>query len=527
MKKVISVILIVLMSSSFMMAQLNELQIKSLKNKMAKSDKDIEHEKKKTKIGTWSKRGDLFIDVYEVNTKYLAVGITTSQMPFLGITETSTSPYYGKANTTNRVGDTLVWTYNNVEITFLVSDKTDEDGNLVADEDGNIIEVANIQSWKDLKPLDREALTKSYNAFQKAFEMDADGKWGNKKSTKKSIAKLRDLHQGIAIDAYFKDDLETALKNMEVAIELYNKPREEKTDTFYNVGMSNYYAGIFAYSTKKYDKSTKFFNDAVINKYEIGTCYQYLAECNFAQGDTVAALNVLEKGVNDHPNEKNIIYALIDYYTPKGEYEKAFEYIDKAIILDPENYILYLVKADAQSKIYDELDDKYYENIAVSDQLKKDAYKERDRNPELQKEILDKKAKVDEKTKEFLINAEVYFDKSVETFELGISKAPESAEGYFSFGALYYNKAMSIKKHTNDIPTSQKERYNTEIKKYEDNLKLAMPQMEKAHEYDPKDKYALQILSSIYLKLGMYEKQKEVKAKIEEIKELEKKELEK
>ncbi len=498
-----------------MMAQLNDLQIKSLNKKMDKSEKDIVHEKKMTKINTWSNRGNLFIDVYEVNTKYLAVGIPSSQMPFLGISQTSTSPYYGKANTTNRVEDTLVWTYNNVEITFLVSDKRNEKGELVAGEDGNVIETATIISWKDTKPLDKEALSKSYEAFKKAFEMDADGKWANKKSTKQSIVKLRDIHQGIAIDAYFSEDLDKALENIEIAIELYSKPREEKIDTFYNIGMSNYYAGLFAFSTEKYDKALKYFNASITNEYEIGTSYQYLGESHFAQGDTAVALKTLEEGVNKYPNEKNIIFALIDYYTPKGEYDKAFEYIDKAIALDPANHLLYLVKADAYSKIYDDLDDKYYENIAKSNQLKKDAFKERDRNPELQKEILAKKAIVDAESIQIAKDAQVYFDKSVETFQEGISKKPKAAEAYFSFGALYYNKAVGIKKHADDIPPSQTEKYKSEIKKYEDNLNLAMPQMEKANEYDPKDKYALQTLSSIYLKLGMYDKQKVVKAKLD------------
>jgi len=498
-----------------MMAQLNDLQIKSLIKKTAKSEKDIVHEKKMNKISTWSNRGDLFLDVYEVNTKYLAVGVPSSQMPFLGITETSTSPYYGKAISTNRVGDTLVWTYNNVEITFLVSDKRDKDGKLVADEEGNIREVANILSWKDTKPLDKEALSKSYEAYQKAFEMDVDGKWANKKSTKKSIVKLRDIYQGIAIDAYFSNDLDKALENIEVAIELYSKPREEKTDTFYNIGMSNYYAGLFAFSTQKYDKALKYFNFSITNEYEIGTSYQYLGECYFAKEDTLKGLEILEKGFKENSNEKNIIFALIDYYTPKGEYEKAFVYIDEAIKLDPTNHLLFLVKADAYSKMYDNLDDKYYENIAKSEQLRKDAFKERDRNPELQKEILAKKAIVDAESIQIAKDAQVYFDKSVETFKLGISKKPTAAEAYFSFGALYYNKAVGIKKHADDIPPSQTGKYKTEIKKYEENLRLAMPQMEKAHEYDPKDKYALQTLSSIYLKLGLYEKQKVVKAKLD------------
>lgn len=492
MKKAIQLFLVLIISGSFALAQNNDMETSSILKKIQKSEKHIKHDKKKLKPQTWFKRAEIFVDAYEVNIKYLGAGIPKSQMSFIGISETSSTQYYGKPNDKKVEGNKEIWVYDKVEITF---------------EDGVI------SSFKDLKPIDKEAHTKAYKAIKEAVKLDTDGKFANKSGNKKTVARVRDIFQTKAIDAYFAENLETALANIEIALELYQLPRDEKTDTFYNYGMSNYYAGIFAYNTKNYDKGCKYFKTAGEEGYEVGTCYQYRSTIKFEQKDSTAGLKILQEGIAKYPDEKGIIFALIDYYMPRGEYEKAFEYTDKAISMDPDNHILYLVKAEAYSNIYEKLDAKYYENIAKSDQLKKDAFKVRGTDKE--KEILAEKAKVDAQTPKLLADAEEYFKKSEDTYNLGISKKPEEAVGYYSLGALYYNKAMEINKHAQDIPASQKERYEKEMKKYEDNLKLAMPQMEKAHEKDPNDTYALQSLSSIYLKLGMYDKQKEVKAKLE------------
>ena len=42
----------------------------SLLKAKAKSDEDIQNEKKNTKSATWEKRGDLFLDLAQFNTSY-------------------------------------------------------------------------------------------------------------------------------------------------------------------------------------------------------------------------------------------------------------------------------------------------------------------------------------------------------------------------------------------------------------------------------------------------------------------------
>ena len=54
-----------------------------------------------------------------------------------------------------------------------------------------------------------------------------------------------------------------------------------------------------------------------------------------------------------------------------------------------------------------------------------------------------------------------------------------------------------------------------EIAQYKKYLKLSLPEFEETHKIDPTDKPTMQKLSAVYYQLGMYDKQKEIKAKME------------
>ncbi len=492
MKRIVSLLLLFTLTFSFVLAQNNDAFVASLKKKIAKNDELLKDPKKAQDYRVWAKRGKLMLDAYETNIKYVGPGVDAKVIPLLGIEEGQ--PYYGKPKEIQKKDGKEYWVYD--KVTFIVKDGV-------------------VQGWIITKPIVDEPLIKAYEAYTKAVKLDPKGKFAQKSSTKKQIAKLRDYLRNAAIDLYINGDSKKALDYLEKAMDLYKYPRMKDDTTNMKKGSLEYYAGVFAYNAGVYDKAEKYLKAAIDNDYEVGNSYVMLANILEKQGKGEEAAKLLEQGAEKYPTESKIIFALIDYYKPHGEYEKAFQYIDKAIELNPDMAILYLVKADAYNQIFDDLSKQYYKYLDKSDSLKKAAFRARYQKKEhdrliAEKEQIDKKAD----SVEALMNK--YFDLAVEWFNKGIEKDPKNADAYYSLGALYYNRGMEVFKRAQKVPTTETELYNKLIKEYKDYLRKAMVQFEKAHQLNPSDVQTMQNLSIIYYKLGMYDKHKEMKQKIVE-----------
>ena len=492
MKRIVSLVLLLTISFSYVFAQNNDALIASLQKRIAKSDKLIKDPKKSQDYRVWAKRGKLMLDAYEANIKYVSPGIQANIIPLLGIEEGQA--YYGKPKKIEEKGGKEYWIYD--KVTFIVKDGV-------------------VQGWKITKPVIDDPLTKAYEAYKKAIELDPKGKFIHRNSTKKQLAKLRDFLRNAAIDMYINGDSKTALAYLEKAMDLYKYPRMKDDTLNMQKGSLEYYAGVFAYNSQNWPKAEKYLRKAIENGYEVGNSYSMLANVLQKEGKEQESVKLLEEGAKKYPTESKIIFALIDYYKPHGEYDKAFEYIDKAIKLNPDMAILYLVKADAYNQIFDDLSKQYYKLLDKSDSLKKAAFRARYQKKEHER-LLNEKAQVDKKADSVSSLMNKYFDLAVEWFKKGIEKDPKNADAYYSLGALYYNRGMAVFERAQKVPTTETDKYNKLIAEYKQYLDKAREQFEKAYQLNPTDVQTMQNLSIIYYKLGMYDKHKEMKQKIVE-----------
>ncbi len=493
MKKILFLTLSFLFSVAVLTAQNNDALIKSIKQKIERSDKDIQNPKKNQKISTWDKRGKLFLEAYEVNIKYLAPGIAANTIPFLGLDENNTEPYYGKPLKRYQEGDKEVWEYDKVKI---------------------FVKNGVVDSWEITKPVDPDALPKAYEAFTKALSLDQDGKYSSKKSTMKNIAKLRELLKDEAINFYMAGEYQKAIDYLEKSIDLFKYPRLEE-DTTANIGAYYYYAGIFAYNAGDKDKAIKYLKEAINHGFEIGTCYQYLAQVYYEKGDTATAVKELEEGAKKYPQEVKIIYSLIDYYSPRGEYDKAISYLDKAIAMTPDMAVLYFVKGDAYAKIYLNLLKKYFSQLRSGDSLSKAAFRSRMNQAEhdrLQKEADNMYAKAEETKKE----ADKYLNLVEEWYKKGFEKDPNFANAYIMLGNFYTDVAQENYKYGQ--PQRKQEIYDKYMGLFKQYLKKAIENYEKYDKLHPDDLDVLETLKSLYYKVGEKEKYAQIKKRIEEIK---------
>ncbi|MEN8123003.1 MAG: tetratricopeptide repeat protein, partial [Bacteroidota bacterium] len=187
-------------------------------------------------------------------------------------------------------------------------------------------------------------------------------------------------------------------------------------------------------------------------------------------------LEILKTGFEKYPNSNELLVDFINYYLVKGESEKALGKLEKGIKENPENQTYHYAMGTLYDTMNKDTTGKYtakekieYEGLAIS------AYK---KAVELKGE---------------------YFD------------------ALFNLGVVYYNRAANIIKKAQNIPPKEQKRYNAEIEKANKNFKLALPYMKKAHEVNIRDRSALTTLSTIYLKLQMYDEQKEVKEMLDNL----------
>lgn len=494
MKKFLTLFAVVILFVGISYSQSNDTERATLLKQIAKNDANIQNPKKNIKYQTWAKRGDLYLKAYSLNFTYLYQGLEYGTIPLLGISDNHPLPYYGKPLQETVEGNFTVWTYSRLKI-YISADGL-------------------VDHWEDLDPIDTLALIKSYDAYNKAIELDGSKKYINKKSTQEQIQLLRDNLMNKSFEYYNNNNAVKALEYLEKSIRLLDYPRTD-ADTFAQIGAYYYYAGIFAYNAHDLNKSKDYFNKAINSDYDDkGTCFQYVSQVMYEQGDTLDAVQFLEDGAKKYPSEVKIIYSLIDYYTPKGEYDKAFQYFDQAIAMTPNNPILYVVKAGAIEKLYVQLEANYFKLLHKADSLDKAEY--RFRND--QDKVAELKAEKENILNNLVPTAEQnmmeYAQKTIDAYKKGISLDTSGkpdfnyslALFYYTRSNTYYTNSSSIRKLTDIV-----NKLNTQKEEF---LKYAKAYAETALAMDENDIYTLNLLSKIYYKLGNTDKSEEMKLRI-------------
>ncbi len=279
--------------------------------------------KKATKVATWTKLAQAYMDAYNAPAGNVWLGATKQELQLIMGNEKPLS-----------VEDVVVSGEPLVKEVY--ADKNyyfNGNGQLV------IIDVT--------KPVVENALAGALEAYKKAYEVD------------KKQSKLKDIKAGIAdIAGKYLDDGMNAYQfgNSAKASELFEKAAEAAatepngqldTTAIYN-------AGFTAWSDKNYERAKKFFEKCleVEYYYEGGEVFAKLADVYTNLGDAKKGAETLEKGFVAFPQSQSILIGLINYYITSGENaDRLFELIAEAKKNEPNNASLYYVEGN----IYKEL----------------------------------------------------------------------------------------------------------------------------------------------------------------------------
>ncbi len=314
---------------------------------------------------------------------------------------------------------------------------------------GEIYQAVFQSKDENYKKLHANPLAEAFKSYQKAIELDTKNKFSNSVRIKLQLL-IHDLTSQ-AERAFNTQNYDEALTSFEqiLAIEeipVYKAESPVQVDTviIYNAALS-------AYSAKKFDKAIEYYKIAANYKYNGAQTYERLSESYLSKKDTTGALEIMQQGLKDYPENSAILVQLINIYGKVNRLEDAMRYLNLAISKEPDNESFHLFRG------------------IISDQMN---------NPE----------------------------EAIKSYKKAIELKPGNFDAFFNLGVVYYNLGVKQVDVANLVPSNQPEKYETEKGKADLEFKKALPYLEKAYELKAEDKSLLDALKNVYYRLLMLDK---------------------
>ena len=205
---------------------------------------------------------------------------------------------------------------------------------------------------KDYKKLDSDALNKAWEAYQKVIELDVKKKYDKKLETQ--YTNLIIDYTNDAVSRFSAQDFAGALASFKKVLEIRKTPimtQEGQAVVIDTAIIFN--AGIAAQKSNKYDEAEKYYKEAISYNYELGRSYAFLVSMLKAQGKEEEAAKYLIEGYEKFPGDSYLLVELINHYLlgKNPDPEKAEKYLDEAIKQDPKNTSFYRAKAGLYEKM--------------------------------------------------------------------------------------------------------------------------------------------------------------------------------
>jgi tetratricopeptide (TPR) repeat protein len=301
-----------------------------------------------------------------------------------------------------------------------------------------------------------DPLGESYAAYEKAMELDPKGA-----IKKKIITNM--IYSDLAMDFFNQGSIQFEAKDFPGALKSFETQiviaEGDKYIGAIDTGMY-YNAGLAAINSGNNNAAIKYFEKCAAMKYLGITPYYQIYESYLGLGDTVKAESVLKSLPTIFPDDKTITLQLIDLYIKSNKPDEALKYIKVAKEADPGNATLYF----AAGIMY--------------------------------------------------LNASKY-DEAIEELSKSIELNPEVYDAQYGLGAAYINKASDMFVKANEIMDVKK--YSTAIDEANAVYAKALPYMEKAHEINPEDVYAMRSLQELYYRLKQTDKYNAIKQQLDAI----------
>lgn len=306
-------------------------------------------------------------------------------------------------------------------------------------------------------------------SFSKASEYDSKKEYLGKIQLQREILKARLYEKGATLfgegaDLQKEKVAEAAQVKYLEALSIFEMLINDTIYKLYKDPNVIYNATLSADRATEYEKAVKYY-ELLFTLDTLGELekekplfYRSVADLHLRElKDTTAALDVLNRGREIFPENKEIIIDELNVYLATGQQEVAIKKLEKATELDAKNPTLFF----ALGATYDGLKD----------------YK----------------------------NAKTAYLKALEL-------KPDYFDVNYNLGALLFNEGAEMVKKANAIPYEQVKKYKAAEVEFKAKFAEAKPYLEKAFELRDDDYNTLLSLQQIYSRLGETQKSKDMKA---------------
>lgn len=299
-----------------------------------------------------------------------------------------------------------------------------------------------------------DILKEAYDNFEKAIQLDP--KLKNVIIRENAYALLGNSFLNDAINKFNERNYKSAMESFEWNVKV------SASDLY--VGMVDtlviFNAGLAAYNAEMYPEAIAHFRTCTTSGTEDTKPYIFMSDSYLKMKDTANAEAVLMEGYKAFPDTLDIILQATQFYLDANNSDKAFEFVHKAMEMDPENYILYLVEGSLYMKLED-------------------------------------------------------YAKAIESLKVSLTKNPNQFESNYNIGLCYVSIANDLLNEANLIADNRE--YEIAKNKAFDEMKKAIPFFLEAEKVNPTSVATLEFLREIYLKLKMMPEFEAYKAKVENL----------
>ena len=317
-----------------------------------------------------------------------------------------------------------------------------------------------------------ENLTKAINAYLKCGELDQlpdeKGKVKSKytKDVKKNVATYANYLLVEAQQHQSKNEIDKAFKLLNIYLDLPSNSimKDEGIDKNKEIIFNDVKflaVNLAAQDENKRPTMIKYMEELKKESYKEETMYEWLCDAYSKDKQNDKMIATINEGLKKYPSNKYLIGNLINYYLNNDKKEDAIKYLDEAIAKDPKNPQYLKIKGIMYLK-------------------------------------------------------EENFDEAINSLSKAVELTPDDFDAQFECGLAYEKKGEKIIEKANSIKDIKK--YNAERSKGTAELKKSLPYFEKAYSINGENLENLQFLRSVYYKLGMNDKYKEVNKNSEEAK---------
>lgn len=291
------------------------------------------------------------------------------------------------------------------------------------------------------KNLAEAPLKIAYEAYLKCMELDVKNKYS--KAIKAQMTNLIPDYTNRAVQFYNSEDYSGALNAFEKVLEIENLEMFKADNLAVDTAVI-FNAGLAAQKANNLEAAIKYYKQTISYNYGEAKAYAYLSKVLKDNGNDEESLTYLHKGFELYPNDASMLVELINHYLLGGEPNKAAEYLDKAIALDPENGSYFRAKGTLYEKINE-------------------------------------------------------FAKAKEMYEIACAKDSTDYISQYNLGVLQLNAAVKAHKVVNDILEQKK--YDAAIKDLQKLYEEALPYFTKVLEIKPDEQNSITYLKEIYFRL--------------------------